>query len=148
MIRPIFCLYILSDQKQKCSDKHQFWSENVQCPVCKITACHRTFSRQKHYLSVHVYICMEIMSRWTGEMLIFIDNSINFNTMSRQLHLCLCKFYYILTVYQPMFQKLFRTLVLIANGQHQSFLIILKYKTSVLILTHNEWVLTRHIWIM
>ena len=30
--------------------------------------------------------------------------------MSRQLHLCPCKFYDVLTVYQPMFQKLFRTL--------------------------------------
>ena len=31
-------------------------------PVCEITACHRTFSGEKHYLSVHVYICTEIMS--------------------------------------------------------------------------------------
>ena len=30
--------------------------------VCEITACHRTFSGEKHYLSVHVYICTEIMS--------------------------------------------------------------------------------------
>ena len=36
-----------------------------------------------------------------------VKSSINFNTMSRQLHLCPCKFYYILTVHQPMFQKLF-----------------------------------------
>ena len=36
--------------------------------------------------------------------------SIKFNTMSRQLNLCPCKLYHILTVRQPIFQKLFRTL--------------------------------------
>ena len=35
---------------------------HVMSAVCKITACHRTFSGEKRYLSVHVYICMEIMS--------------------------------------------------------------------------------------
>ena len=38
--------------------------------------------------------------------------SIKFNTMSIQLHSCPCKPYHILTVHQPMFQKLFHTLQL------------------------------------
>ena len=28
-LKTIFCLEILSDQIQKCSDKHQFWLENL-----------------------------------------------------------------------------------------------------------------------
>ena len=28
-----FCLDILSDQNQECSDECQFWSENVRCPT-------------------------------------------------------------------------------------------------------------------
>ena len=33
VIRQLVCLDILSDHNQKCSDKCQFWSQNVQCPT-------------------------------------------------------------------------------------------------------------------
>ena len=52
----------------------------------------------------------KLKAKATGKLLIYIYNLINFNTTSRQLHLHPCKSYYVLTVYQPMFQKLFCTL--------------------------------------
>ena len=68
-------------------------------------------------------------SKGYWKLLIYIYNvksSLNFNTMSRQHHLCPCKFYYILTVHQPMFLKLFRTLNLDANksGLHSAIYIL------------------------
>ena len=33
MSKSVFCLDILSDQNQKCSDKCQYWLENVRCPT-------------------------------------------------------------------------------------------------------------------
>ena len=49
-----------------------------------------------------------------NQKLLEIDNHIynykNFSTMSRQLYLCPWKLYHALTVCQPIFQKLFRTL--------------------------------------
>ena len=46
-----FCLDILSDQNQKCSDECQYWSENVQCPTTiSSTAMYIT------YVCVYTYI--------------------------------------------------------------------------------------------
>ena len=85
--------------KNKLPLKNMVDSTKRWLSVCKITTWYRTFSGEKHYVSVHFYMCMEVMSGWnklkakaTGKPLIYV-NSINFNTMSRQLYLCPCKFY-------------------------------------------------------
>jgi len=90
-----------------------FGTPSTYAPECKITAGQMTFSGQNHNLSGHIYICMEKLSRWNFNLanIKLKANSINFKTMSRQLHLCPFKFYQVLTVCQPMLQKLFCTLM-------------------------------------
>ena len=83
--------------------------------VCEITACQRTFSRQKCFLSGHTDICMDKMSGQSlNQKLLEIDNHIHnyksFSTMSRQFYPCPWKLCHALTVCLPIFQKLFCTL--------------------------------------
>ena len=91
--------------------------ECVECyiSVCEITACQRTFSGQKCFLSGHTDICMDKMSGQSlNQKLLEIDNCIHdyksFSTMSRQFYPCPWKLCHALTVCLPIFQKLFRTL--------------------------------------
>ena len=65
-------------------------------PGCKITTWQGTFSREKQYLLGHIYT--EKMSGWSFRQKKWLlencwfksKNSINFNTIFRQLCLCLC----------------------------------------------------------
>ena len=81
--------------------------------VCEITACQRTFSRQKRCLSGHTDICMDKTSG-QGFSKLNLKLMISF-VIARILALCpdnsisACP-YNALTVCQPVFQKLFRTL--------------------------------------
>ena len=65
----------------------------VASTVCEITACQRTFSGQKCFLSGHTDICMDKMSGQSlNQKLLEIDNYIHnyksFSTMSRQFYPC------------------------------------------------------------
>ena len=86
---------------------------------CKITACQRTFP-DKNTVCQGIVIfawtkCLDKVSGKLNQELLEIDNHIynykNFSTMSRQFYLCPWKLYHALTVCQPIFQKLFRTLI-------------------------------------
>ena len=61
----LLCRGAIKNMKKKHNFEslHVFDEGEFRCSgaaVCKITACHRTFSGEKHYVSVHVYICTEL----------------------------------------------------------------------------------------
>ena len=68
-------------------------------------------------VTVHTLTCMEkVLANYVNQKqrpLENVDLSPYFKTVSGQLHLCSCKLYHVLTVCQPIFQKLFCTLMLI-----------------------------------
>ena len=57
------------------------------------------------------HVWMKLNANVIGKLLIYIYNLKNSINFAREFHLCLYKFHYIPTVYQPTFWKLFHTLL-------------------------------------
>ena len=85
MSKSIFCLDILSNQNQKCSDKHQVWSENVRCPTTISSTGYNILKRLFTYLwaIVITVLCLNYV-RMVSKMADDIRRSTLAVTSSRQ----------------------------------------------------------------
>ena len=59
------CLDILSDQKQKCSDKHQLWLEKVWCPTTISSTANSSLGKPEQaphtqYMVYVNFICLSV----------------------------------------------------------------------------------------
>ena len=70
-----FCLDILSDQNQNCSDKCQFWSENVRCPI---TISSTGMTIIQHYLKSSMKVIYKVLCNKTTPITTIKTSIINY----------------------------------------------------------------------